>query len=113
MRAGTLRHRLAFDRPDHIQNDVGEEEEVWHHQGTVWARIQPLTGRELLLSNANLSQFDTRIIIRWAPSLDSLSPKWRARNLQNGVIYNIKSITQDDMGHRSIEILAQSGTNAG
>lgn len=113
MRAGSLKHRIAFDRPVVSQNDTGEEVIEWHHQGTVSARVEPARSNEAQLSNASLVPVDTKITVRWSPSLDEVSTKWRARNVKYGTIYNIQGVQHINLAKRDIEIMAQSGIDEG
>ncbi len=111
MQAGKLNNRVAIDRPDVSQNETGEEIIAWHHVGTVWAAIEPLRGREALQVNANLSEMDTRIRVRWTPGLDQMTTKWRMR--RPNVIYDLKSIAHVNLDQREIEVLVKSGLNEG
>jgi len=109
--AGKLRHRLLLDEPIATQDDTGSEVINWSAFGTVWASVEPLRGREQLIANQALAPLDTRIRIRWSPAVNMITAKWRGTH--QGIIYNFKSISQTDMGHREIEIMAQSGLNDG
>jgi SPP1 family predicted phage head-tail adaptor len=95
------------------QNDTGEEIIGWHHQGTVSARVEPASGNEAQIANATLTPVDTKIIVRWTPSMDQVSTKWRARNLTYGTIYNIQSVQNSRLAKHDIEIMVQSGLNEG
>jgi len=109
--AGKLRHRLLLDEPIATQDDTGGEVINWSAFGTVWASVEPLRGREQLIANQALAPLDTRIRIRWSPAVNMVTAKWRGTH--QGIIYNFKSLSQTDMGHREIEIMAQSGLNDG
>lgn len=111
MNAGKLRHRIVLDEPIVTPDDAGGEIVDWRPFYRVWASVEPLKGREQLLSEQILAEMDTRIRIRWSPSVDAITAQWRARH-QN-VIYNFKSVARVDYGRREIEIMAASGTNDG
>lgn len=117
MNAGKLRHRLLLEQPIVTQDDTGGEVINWSVFRTVWASVEPLRGRgplrgrEQLIANQSLAPLDTRIRIRWSPAVNMVTAKWRGTH--QGIIYNFKSISQTDMGHREIEIMAQSGLNDG
>jgi SPP1 family predicted phage head-tail adaptor len=96
------------------QNETGEEIIDWHHAGTVWAEIEPLSGTEALRLNVNLAEINTRLNVRWSQSMDGIDTKWRARDLsENGRIYNLQHIADVHREHKRIEILARSGANEG
>jgi len=64
MRAGTLRHRLTFQRRVVLPDEVGGEVESWGNIATVWARIEQLTGREFFAAQQINSEINTKITIR-------------------------------------------------
>ena len=112
MKAGDLRHRVAFDRRVDAQSEAtGEVTPDWVPIGTVWAKVEPLRGREALIDGGVRDEMDTRITCRYSPQLAAVAPKDRA--LFNGSIYNIVSVAHVDMNHRTIEFLAKSGLNDG
>lgn len=112
MRAGKLRHRVQVDEPTRTQDASGDEIidfVPWSHETP--ADVQPLTGREKLASGGVLGSFDTRIIMRWSSDTARIDQTWRVRF--SGIVYNI--VSAEDLGfrHRTIEIMATSGLNAG
>lgn len=114
MKAGKLRHRVAFDKPDVSQNETGEEIIEWRHMGDVWTMIEPLSGSEAVRLNVNLAEVNTRLTVRWSESMNGIDTKWRGRDLSaNGRIYNFQFVPDVQREHKQIEILARSGTNAG
>lgn len=111
MNAGKLRHRITVDEPMTTIEPNGEEIVTFETVDTVWGSIEPLTGRELLQENAIMGAMDTRFRLRWSPKIDAINAKWRLTH--RGVLYNIKSIAHLQIGRREVEIMAQSGLNAG
>ena len=47
MRIGTLRHRVELQEPVENQDGYGEAERTYTTYATVWASVEPLSGREL------------------------------------------------------------------
>lgn len=111
IQAGKLRHIVSFDEPVLSQGDNGEEIITFTESFQAWASVEPLTGRERLLANQVDAATDTRIRIRWSPDADAVNAKWRARH--RTVIYNIKSVAHVEIGYKEIEIMCESGINAG
>ena len=48
MRAGLRRHRITFQRPTPATNARGAKTKSWVDYRTVWARINPTSGRDFL-----------------------------------------------------------------
>lgn len=111
MRAGGLNRRLTIEEPVVTQGTTGEEVTTWTALGTVWARIEPIRGREAMIAGANLSIMDTRIRIRWSPDVAAVTSKWRAR--YGDTVYDIVSAAHLATGRREIELLCKSGANDG
>lgn len=111
MRAGVINRRLQVDEPVTTQNEFGEEVITWVPHGPIWAQVEPVRGREALISGANLAIMDTKIRIRWSPDTDAINEKWRLSYRET--IYDIVSVAHVRLGRREIEILAKSGANAG
>ena len=50
-RIGALRHRVTIEEPVRTADDAGGAEITWQPVATVWAEIQPKTGREVFESD--------------------------------------------------------------
>lgn len=65
MRSGPLRHRITLQRRVLTQDpDTGEMLPTWQNWAKPWARIEPLSARELIAAQAGQSEITARIIIR-------------------------------------------------
>ena len=71
MRAGQLRHRVELHSNSPAGNDYGEQIESWSSYTTVWAAIEPLSGRELLNAQQISAEITTRVRIRYNSSVTS------------------------------------------
>lgn len=111
MRAGPLRHRIAFEAPADTEDDLGGVTTTWSPVATVRGSIEPLTGREGMAGQQILAGSDTRLRIRWSPRMAGCLPTWRA--LHGGVVYNIVHVSHVRLEQRMIELLCKSGTNEG
>lgn len=76
MQAGKLRHKVAFKSDTPTQDDFGQPIESWTTYMTVWAAIEPLEGRELLLAQQVSAEVTIRVRIRY-DSGNTVSPKHR------------------------------------
>ena len=48
MRAGLLRNRVTIQTRSETTDDFGEIDFSWSNSATVWASVEPLSGRELM-----------------------------------------------------------------
>lgn len=64
MRAGRLRHRVELQRLVEDRNELNEVVQTWQTLDTVWARIEPLQGREFVEAQRNEARLSHRITIR-------------------------------------------------
>ncbi len=66
MRAGLLRHLITIQTPTETRSGTsGQVVKSWATLATVWAGIEPLSGRELAQSGAEQSGSDFRIVLRY------------------------------------------------
>lgn len=108
--AGKLRHRVTIQHPGSIQDQVtGEVVNGWTDVAKVWAAVEPVSGRELIASQASQSQIETRIVIRYRTDMNS-----KMRVLHRGMIYNIEALLPDkDSGLEYITLMCSGGVNEG
>lgn len=91
MRAGSLNRRITLERQGAGQDDdSGEEIGTWATLGRPWADIEPLTGRELVNSNLEMSKQPTRFRFRYSSTWSDLSA--RDRIVFNSTTYDIESV---------------------
>ena len=112
MRAGVIRHRVEFDEPVTTQDDTGDGVVDWTYRFTVWASIEPRSGREQVHANQIIADADTKIVLRWSPTADAINATWRCRH--GNLIYNIMAPPSHvEFGRRKIELFVKSGLNDG
>lgn len=121
--AGKMRHRIRIDRladqldsnGDVIQDPVtGELSLVWQPVDTVWAEIEPLSGREFIQSAALQSEIVARIKIRYR---SDVLPTDRLVHVVNGLeghVYNPAAFLPDkESGFEYMTIPCSQGVNDG
>lgn len=97
--AQQLRHRIAFERlQEVIDPETGYRTEEWVTVAEAFARMDPMVGRERLLSEAIRSEEVTKFTTRW---LDGIKPADRL--VHRGEFWNIQSIV--DVGGLGRETL--------
>jgi len=66
MRAGTLRHRVTIqEKPAVTRDSHGQEILGWSTLATVWARIEPISGRESVENKQEQATVSHRVTIRY------------------------------------------------
>lgn len=64
MRAGDLRHRVEIQEPSDSRDAHGGITRTWNTVATRWARIEPLSGRELFQAQQVEARTRVRITMR-------------------------------------------------
>lgn len=108
MRAGHLRHRIVIQQSIITRDSYGQPVASWVSVATVWAAIEPLSGRELIAAQAVQSEITTRISLRYLPGITS------AMRVVHGTrIYNIKTLLNLDERNRELQLMCSEGLNDG
>jgi SPP1 family predicted phage head-tail adaptor len=114
MRSGDLNRRIAIQqRGAGALDDLNQATLTWATVATVWASIEPLTGRELMAAQGMQSEVSHKIMIRYQPQF--AQPKLMAtmRILYNARTFNIHSSMDEQEKHKTIEFLTSEGLNDG
>jgi len=70
MRAARLNKRVLIQvQLDTTKNQYGEKIEEWQDLMTVWAGIEPLSGKEFFAAQERNAELTTRIVIRYRSGL--------------------------------------------
>jgi SPP1 family predicted phage head-tail adaptor len=102
-------HRLVLQRSAGTQNAFGEVErdgaEDWVDEATVWADVEPLTGRELFGARTDRNEQPVRIRTRWR---SDVTEKKRFKHVQphGTVFYDITSAPNIGRLGLEVEIMA-------
>lgn len=97
MRAGQLRHRLAFQTATITKGARGGTSEAWVTIATVWGSVSPLTGRELTNAQMRNSEITHKITIRYLSTINA-----RGRALFGSRIFQLYEVLNID--ERNIEM---------
>lgn len=68
---GKLRHRIVLKKPVILKDPIGQDLEVWQDIASVWAIIEPLSGKEYFNAQQINSEVTSKITIRYLKDLDS------------------------------------------
>ena len=70
MQAGKLRHRVSLQELARNQSVTGEMIPSYAPYATVWASVEPLTGRELEFAQQITAETNYRVTIRYNSKVD-------------------------------------------
>ena len=98
MRAGALRHQVVIERPQITRDSAGGEVTTWLSIATVYASVEPISGREWVTANAAGGDLSHRVRMRYTPDLD-LTDRLRF----NSRIFQVESVINTD--ERNVELV--------
>lgn len=102
MRAGQLRQRVTIQEKSVTRNSYGEEVITWSDVATVWASVEPLSGREFLDAQRAGAEVTTRIRIRYR---SGIAPEMRVTYGDH--VYDIKAVIDVEERHREIQLMCR------
>ena len=94
--ASRAKHRVTIQQPQETPDDAGGRSVEWVSAGTVWAIVEPMSGREIYASSKLQSRVDARITIRYQSELADTTTAAKRRLLYGGRVYNIAAIMNRD-----------------
>lgn len=104
MHSGRLQDRVLIEQATLVENDIGEMEVVYSPQVSLWAQIEPISGREKMGANALQSEVTHRVWTRYWPNITS---RHRIRLGDKGDrILSIQSVINRHEQDKMLEILA-------
>lgn len=105
MKSGELRHRVALQSPTYERDDAGQTLlSSWTTEVTLWARLEPFSGREYEDDRAVTGETQHRVTIRW-PLGQTLGSDWRL--LFGSRIFHIDSVTNMDERNRTAVLVCR------
>jgi SPP1 family predicted phage head-tail adaptor len=92
LQAGKLRHRIQIVKPDGVQDTMGGvPQNEMSIIANVWADIQTLTGRDMLVSDQFMSEVNIQVTIRWRNDVDASCRIWF-----NGKTFQVTAVMNPD-----------------
>lgn len=108
MNPGKYNHIIFLQSKTVTTDTYGGPVESWADVATVWARVQPIKGREMIAAQAAQSETAVRFYTRW---FDGVTTAMRI--VYAGKNYDITGIVDIDERHVELEISAKTGTSEG
>lgn len=114
LNAGTLRHKITIQRLEDVEDSAGEVQDSngdpvqeWVDVATVWAAIEPVSGREFIAAQAEQSKVIARIVIRYRNDIDAAMRLFHA---YKQLYYNIEAVLPDkESGLEYLTLLVSEG----
>jgi len=85
-------------------DDYGGPSATWSTHAKVWGKVSPLRGREMISANALKSEGTVLFVLRYVAGVTAAM-----RLVVDSVYYNIESVSDVDMRHKELQILARTG----
>lgn len=108
MRAGDLHRRVRIERNGGGFDDLGQPIEGWTEVATVWGNVRMLTGKETLMSEADVAVASASIRIRYRTDITN-----GMRAIVDGVVFNIGAPLPDLAGREYVDLPCTTGSNNG
>jgi SPP1 family predicted phage head-tail adaptor len=108
-----LTSRITIQSRSAVQDSFGAQQLVWTDLITVWAAIEPLTGRELESAQRMASEVSHQITVRFQPIFADTRIVAGYRVICKGRIFNIQACMNEDERNAVITLLASEGLNEG
>ena len=108
MKAGQMNRQITIQSPSQTIDAYGGPVFSWSDVATVWAKVHPLRGRELIAAQAAQNETTVKFYIRYRPGITSAK-----RVLYDGKIYDIIAVIDVNEAHVDIEITAKTGVTTG
>jgi SPP1 family predicted phage head-tail adaptor len=105
--AGKFRYRVAIQQEvtgSPAKNDFGEPNTSWEALATVWAAVEPISGREFWAQQQVQSEISVRIRIRYRSDVEA-----GMRCLYSGKYYYIKAVIDTMEYHQELQLMCSEG----
>lgn len=108
--AGDLDQRVQLQRRDTTQarDELGTLPDQWLTVATVWAKVEPLRGREYFAAGQMQSATDVRVSIRWRADA---STEWRV--VHRGKAMGIAAAIDIESRREYLELMCVEGPRDG
>jgi len=102
MKIGNLRHRVVLQQKVITEDALKQQSEFWADIATVWAAIEPLSGREYFAARQENTEVTTRITIRYLPGI-----KADIRAVFGGRIFEVLSVINPEERRESLILMCK------
>ena len=109
MKAGSMRNRLRFMRPDNARDGFRSPSQTYSTVFEQSAEVSSISGREFFGADRELGEVTWKIYMRVHPDY-TIEPSWRATDVDTGAVYDFVAVLPSK--HRDyLTIAAKSGSS--
>lgn len=90
--ASQARSRILIQTAATADDEYGGRSESWTDAYTVWAKVEPMAGREIFVSAQLQSRIDSRMTIRYIAALSNTETGAKARVKLGNRIFNVLAV---------------------
>lgn len=113
IRAGDLKRYITIQQRSTTQDSTGGQSLTWTNVKSVYAKIEPLTGRELLAAQQIAAQVSHRLTVRYDPIFADPKTAVAYRVLYNNRIFDVQASMNFEEEDAFVELLAVEGVSQG
>jgi SPP1 family predicted phage head-tail adaptor len=95
--SGELTRRVTIQSPSDADDGGGGSERTWTTVATVWAKIEPGTGREFLAAQQLTPELSHLITIRWRSDVNA-----KCRAVYGAQVFAIEAVADIDTKHERL-----------
>lgn len=103
MRIGQLRHPVELQKFINVQDELGNQIEEWTTVATVWAAVEPVSGKEYWEARMLQAETTVKVTLRYRPGLNPVE----YRLVFRGEIYEIESIINLEGRDRLLQLMCK------
>lgn len=101
---GKFDKRIELQQLELVPDTVGGNETVWSVFKTVWAKVRPLSAREISYASSPTHRVTHKILIRYLPDVNA-----RMRILLGTRLFNIHGIVNVEEANSFLELTCEEG----
>jgi len=98
---GQMKHLITILKQERISDGQGGYMETWQNAGTVWASIEPVSGREYYEAMQLTNDITHKVRMRYV----NITPHNRIK--YNNRIFEIIAVIDINMEHKELEVLCR------
>ncbi|GIW49202.1 MAG: head-tail adaptor protein [Caloramator sp.] len=102
MKIGDLRHRVTLQKLEMVQDSYGQPTETWTDVATVWAAVNPISGREFFQTETINSEVTHKILIRY---MQGVKPAMRIKFKDR--IFNILYVINFEERNETLQLMCK------
>ena len=111
--AGELKHRVRFQSATMVQDSMGAPNRTWVDVATVWADIQSLAGRDLVIAQRISNEISHQITVRYQAIFSDPKTVSAYRGLYRSRVFQIHAALNEGEQNVFVTLYASEGVDDG